>query len=118
MASSAMLRGWALAAAYVALAEVVGTQAAGKPGGAAGRQHVAWAGAVVTEGNGSERPQEHRADVFDFFRERFGVAGLHVKVFGRQFVDTVDGRVLVRGQHERTVPLQAIAGHVAPSQLG
>ena len=100
-----------------ALAEVVHVQAAGEPGGAAGRQHVRRPGRVVAHRHRRERPQEHRARAVDLFHQRVGVAGLHVQVFRRDRVHAIDRRGLVRRQHQRAVPFEAVAGEVGARQF-
>ena len=61
----------------------VDRQAAGVPGGAAGRQHVVGAGQVVAERDRAVGADEDRAGVADLARHLGGVVGLDLQVLGR-----------------------------------
>ena len=96
--------------------EIGRAQAAGEPGGAAGRQDVRRAGGVIAQGDRGVMAQEDGAGVVDALGQGLGVARGDVQMFGADAVGPVDGLLGVLGQDQGAELLQAAAGQVAARQ--
>ena len=97
--------------------EVVGGQAGGESGGAAGRQDVRRTGAVVAQRNRRVRSEENRPGVVQFGQKLFGVVDCNVEVFRRNGVADLTGVVRVLSQNQSPKIFQTLPSQVAPAEL-